>query len=100
MTAVETRLTAVEQGLSVLYERQSMGTIIKLLNELYLIDIRQLDTRILSSYESEEMHLFFRFVASCIKNDYFHQWDSIKDWLDISLRPKSIEYNLLGFGKQ
>ncbi|CAF2811710.1 unnamed protein product [Rotaria sp. Silwood2] len=93
------RLTAVAQSVSLLYERQSMTTLIKLLNESYLIDIRQLDTRILSSLESEEMHLFFRYVASFMKNDYSHRWNSIKDWLYISLRPKSIEYNLLGFGK-
>ncbi|CAF3411037.1 unnamed protein product, partial [Rotaria sp. Silwood2] len=31
--------------------------------------------------------------------DYSHRLNSIKDWLYISLRPKSIEYNLLGFGK-
>jgi hypothetical protein len=93
------RLTVLEQDVSLLYEKQSMTTIIRLLNQLYLIDIRHLDTRILSSNESEEMHLFFRYVASFMKKDYSHRWNSINDWLCISLKPTSIEYNLLGFGK-
>ncbi len=53
---VNIRLTAVEQEMSLLYERQSTETLIKLLNDSYLIDIRQLDTQILSSFLSKEMH--------------------------------------------
>ncbi|CAF1341291.1 unnamed protein product [Didymodactylos carnosus] len=96
---VTTRLSSVDQGLSYLYGRQSMPTIIKLLNDMYLIDVRRLDTRILSSFESENMRLFFRFVAFYMENDYSYRWNSIKEWLSLSLRPSSIEYNLLGFGK-
>ena len=85
--------------MSYLYERQSISILIALLTKNYLIDIRQLDTRILSSFESECMNLFFRFVAQRMKNDYDNKWNSIKEWLGLSLSPKSIEYNLLGFGK-
>ena len=40
-----------------------------------------------------------RFAASSMKNDYGYRWDSIRSWLRLSLRPKSVEFNLLGFGK-
>ncbi|CAF0925173.1 unnamed protein product [Rotaria sordida] len=67
-----TRLTFVEKGLAYIYERQSTGTIIKLLNDHYLIDIRQLDARLMSSFESEAMQSFFRLVAFYMKKDYDH----------------------------
>jgi mRNA-degrading endonuclease RelE of RelBE toxin-antitoxin system len=60
-----------------------------LLNYSYLIDIRQLDTRILSSFQSEEMQLFFHFVGSRMQNDYSYRWNSIKDWVCLSLHPRS-----------
>jgi hypothetical protein len=34
-----------------------------------------------------------------MKKNYEYRWNSIKEWLGLSLSPKSIEYNLLGFGK-
>jgi len=34
-----------------------------------------------------------------MKKNYENKWNSIKEWLGLSLNPKSIEYNLLGFGK-
>ena len=45
------------------------------------------------------MHLFLRFVAQRMKDNYESKWHPIKEWLGLSLNPKSIEYNLLGFGK-
>jgi hypothetical protein len=96
---MNTRLTSVEQDLSYLYERQFMSSIIKLLNDFYLIDIRRVDTRILSSFESADMNLFFFLVASYMKNDYFDRWCSIKDWLGLSLNPIAIEFDLLVFGR-
>jgi hypothetical protein len=76
-----------------------MSSIIQLLNDFYLIDIRRLDTRISSSFESADMNVFFCLVASYMKNDYFDRWCSIKDWLGLSLNLKAIEFNLLGFGR-
>ena len=93
------RITALEQVTALLYERQSMERLVKLLNDLYLITIRELDTRILSSFQSEEMHLFFRLVSKCMINDYSQRWNTIQDWSNISFHPKSIEYNLLGFSQ-
>jgi hypothetical protein len=75
--------------MSLLYERQTRKTVIKLLNDSYLIGIRELDTRILSSFQSKETHLFFRFVAFCMENDYCYRWDSLKDWLYVFLEGRS-----------
>lgn len=63
-----------------------------------MVDIRELDTRILSSFESDTMYSFFRAVAFYMKHDYSSRWQPIKQWLRISLQPKTIQYNLLGFG--
>ena len=53
----------------------------------------------MSSSESEHMYLFFRYVARSMTNVYESRWRSISEWLGLSLRPKSIEFNLLGFAK-
>jgi len=92
------RFTILEQDVSLLYEKQSMTTIIRLLNQLYLIDIRHLDTRILSSNESEEMHLFFRYVASFMKKDYSHRWNSINDWLCTGAVRRSKDWGVCVWG--
>lgn len=82
-----------------MYERQSIPVLIELLTKSYLIDVRQLDTRLLSSSESEHMHIFFRYVAQCMNNAYENRWRLIKQWLGLSLNPKEIEFNLLGFAR-
>ena len=43
---------------------------IDLLTKIYLIDIRELDTRILSSFESDDTNLFFRRMAYEMKRQY------------------------------
>ena len=45
------------------------------------------------------MHLFFRFVAQQMTSEYEARWHLIQHWLNLSLCPRSIEYNLLGFGQ-
>lgn len=88
----------MNQKVSYLYERQSMPFLLKKLNEEYLIEIRNLDTRLLSCSESPEMMIFFRFVARQFKNSYEERWRSIKNILNMSLSPRAIEFDLLGFG--
>ena len=87
LSSVEQRLTSVETRLSYLCERQSMSSIIKLLNEFYFINIRRLDTGILLSLESADMCLFFHFVGNRMKHDYHYLWGSIKTWLGLSVSP-------------
>ena len=61
---IDHRLISVEQGFSLFYEKHSAQKIVQLLNNTYLIDIQDLDRRILSSHQSKEMHVFFQFVAT------------------------------------
>jgi hypothetical protein len=67
---VNTRLNSLERGFSLLYEQTTMPVIIRLLNDLHLIDIRELHNRTLSSSQSDSMKLFFCFVSSRMQNDY------------------------------
>ena len=82
------RLSSFDEKVSYLYERQSIPVLIELLTKSYLIDVRQLDTRLLSSSKSEHMHRFFRYVAQCMTNAYENRWKSIKQWLGLSVSPK------------
>lgn len=45
------------------------------------------------------MKLFFCFVSSNMTKDYSNRWNLMRNWLHLSFRPKSIEFNLLGFGQ-
>lgn len=96
---IERRLTVLEQGFALFYEKHSAQRIIQLLSNRYLIDIQDLDRRILSSFQSKEMKTFFRFVATQMKQDYSHRWNQMDHKIPLSLCPKSIEFNLLGFGQ-
>ncbi|CAF2115070.1 unnamed protein product, partial [Rotaria magnacalcarata] len=90
LSSIETALSSVEHGLGFLNERQSIPTIIKLLNEEYLIDIQHLDRRILSSDETYNMQLFFRFVSSNMTQDYNNRWNLIRNCIVTSFTPTKI----------
>ena len=104
LSSVEQRLTSVEQGLSYLYERQSMPSLTKLLNDFYLIDIRRLDTRILSSLDPVDMDLFFHFVASHMTAKIYFATDMIDDFSrstdKYSISMKKINHKLCQLERQ
>ena len=99
LTKLESKVATLRHGMGLFYEKLSLPNVVKLLNDFYLIDIQSLDRRILSSSQSNEMHLFFQFVGSEMQKDYSHRWTSIQHFLHLSFHPKSIEFNLLGFGR-
>ena len=95
---MNTRVTQIDQKVSYWYEKQSMPNLIKILNEEYLIEIRNLDTRLFCCSASPDMLTFFRFTARRFQSDYGGRWKSMENWLNISFRPRAIECDLLGFG--
>jgi hypothetical protein len=97
---VNKRLSNMENNINLIYERQALQSLLHLLNSFYLIECERLETRRFYSSESHSTLKFFRFVSKQFIKNYSVQWSLYTDISQrLSLKPKSIEVNLLGFGK-
>jgi hypothetical protein len=72
----------------------------QLLLDNHIIECERLETRRFYSNESHSTLKFFRFVSKQFIKNYSVQWSLYTDISQrLSLKLKSIEVNLLGFGK-
>ncbi|CAF3365965.1 unnamed protein product [Rotaria sp. Silwood2] len=96
---VNRRLSNMENNINLIYERQSLQSLLSLLNSVYLITSDRLETRRFDANESYFMLKFFNFISKQLMIHYTDRWSTYADISKkISLKPKSIEINLLGFG--
>ncbi|CAM4833857.1 unnamed protein product [Rotaria magnacalcarata] len=93
------RLSNVKNNVNLIYERQSLQSLLLLLDSVYLITSDRLETRRFDVNESYFMLKFFNFISKQLMIHYTDRWSIYADISKkISLKPKSIEINLLGFG--
>jgi hypothetical protein len=97
--SVNKRLSLMENNMNLIYERQSVQSLLRLLNSIYLISSERLENRKFNSTESPSTLKFFHFVSNQLIKTYLSRWSLYKDLFKISLRPHCIEINLLGFGR-
>jgi hypothetical protein len=97
---VNKRLSNMENNINLIYERQSLESLLKLLDSIYLITAERLETRTYYSDESDLTIKFFRFVYKQLIKHYSTRWSSYTNVIKrLSLKPKHIEINLLGCGR-
>ena len=92
-------LSNMENNINLIYERQSLQSLLSLLDTVYLITSDRLETRRFDADESYLTLKFFNFISKQLMIHYTDRWSTYADISKkISLKPKSIEINLLGFG--
>ncbi|CAM2708110.1 unnamed protein product [Rotaria socialis] len=97
---VNKRLSRIENNMNLIYERQSLQSLLKLLDTVYLITCERLENRTFFSDKSDLTLKFFRFVSKQLIKNYSAQWSPYTNIIKkLSLKPKCLEINLLGFGK-
>jgi hypothetical protein len=67
---VNKRLSNMENNINLIYERQSLESLLKLLDSIYLITAERLETRTYYSDESDLTLKFFRFVSKQLIKHY------------------------------
>lgn len=96
---VNRRLSNMENNINLIYQRQSLQSLLLLLDSMYLITSDRLETRRFCANESNFMLKFFNFISKQLIIHYTERWSMYPDISKkLSLKPKSIEINLLGFG--
>ncbi|CAF4035904.1 unnamed protein product, partial [Rotaria sp. Silwood1] len=96
---VNRRLSHMENNINLIYERQSLQSLLVLLDSVYLITSDRLETRRFDANESDFTLKFFNFISKQLMIHYTDKWSTYADICKKpSLKPKSIEINLLGFG--
>ncbi|CAF1264665.1 unnamed protein product [Didymodactylos carnosus] len=91
----ETRLSIMEKKLNLIYERQSLQSLLTLLDSVY----DRLETRTFNANDSYLTLKFFRFVSKQLVKNYTDRWSPYNNSIKkLSLKPECIEINLLGFG--
>jgi len=99
-TNINKRLSNMENNINLIYERQSLQSLLTLLDSVYLITSERLKTRTYYSDESDLTLKFFHFVSKQLIKNYSTRWSLYTNIIKkLSLRPKRIEINLLGFGR-
>ncbi|CAM4962653.1 unnamed protein product [Rotaria socialis] len=88
----------LSQKVDNLYERGAASSILFHFNTHHYLDAPFSPTsRLFDSHFSEKSKVSFGFFAQEIHKRYSHLWTNIYEQMDVSLRPKQIEVDVLGF---